>query len=159
MLARSPQVVMRVFTPSAGNPIGSFVPIRNSPPSSRTISGVALLPEVTSVERGPTAESSSSCGEPAREAAIRRLAPSHHALSLSDASTPFSPDVCLLLPRHRDAQALLRGDQVVGVLGAFVHVDLHPVDPARERTVFRPVIVADGRGAVTAHVGGLIGGE
>src|SRR5215207_9488289 len=64
-----------------------------------------------------------------------------------------------LLSRHRDMPALLRGDQVVGVLGVFAQIDLHPADPAREGTVLRPVIVADGRGAVSAHVGGLVGGE
>src|SRR5213596_4184265 len=37
-----------------------------------------------------------------------------------------------LLPRHRDAQALLRADQVVGVLGVLPEVDLHPVHRAGE---------------------------
>ena len=36
---------------------------------------------------------------------------------------------CPLLPRHRDAQALLGRDQVVGVLGVLAEVDLHPPDP------------------------------
>ena len=35
------------------------------------------------------------------------------------------PPPPLLLPRHRDAQALLRGDQVVGVLGVFAQPTEH----------------------------------
>ncbi len=37
----------------------------------------------------------------------------------------------ILLSSHRDAQPLLRRDQVVEILGGLVEVDLHPVDAAR----------------------------
>ena len=50
-------------------------------------------------------------------------------------AAPASPS----LARHRDPVALLRRDQVVGVLGVVAQVDLDPVDPAREgRLALRP---------------------
>src|SRR5262249_30626147 len=47
-----------------------------------------------------------------------------------------------LLARHRDPQPLLRGDQVVGVLGVLAEVDLDPVDRAREPAGRARVVVA-----------------
>src|SRR5262245_17506084 len=64
-----------------------------------------------------------------------------------------------LLPRHRDAEALLRADQVVEVLGRLVDVDLHPVDAAGEPALPHGVVVAHGRGRVLAEVGRLVAGE
>src|ERR1700675_3695955 len=73
----------------------------------------------------------------------------------------FSPDGafslgCPLLPRHRDAQALLGGDQVVGVLGVLAEVDLDPVDRAGEDAALAVVVVADGGCGVASDVGGLV---
>src|SRR6185312_6160445 len=63
------------------------------------------------------------------------------------------------LPRHRDAQALVGRDQVVGVLGVFAEVDLNPFDAAVEGVVARPVVVAHRRRVVRADVGRLVAGE
>ena len=63
-----------------------------------------------------------------------------------------------LLPRHRDAQELVRADQVVDVLGGLVDVDLDPADPPGEGVV-GPVVVADGSGAVATEVQRLVRGE
>ncbi len=53
-----------------------------------------------------------------------------------------------LLPRHRDPEALLRRDQVVGILRILAEVDLDPLHPARELGLCRAVVVADRRCAV-----------
>src|ERR1700759_99661 len=64
-----------------------------------------------------------------------------------------------LLARHRDAQALLGRDQVVGVVCVPIEIDLDPVDGAGEDAAFAVVVVADRGCAVTSDVGGLVGGE
>ena len=61
---------------------------------------------------------SASCSKPSRSEAARR--------------PPRRPRLGILLTRHGDAQALVRGDQVIVVLGAGVEVDLHPVHLAGE---------------------------
>src|SRR4029434_5072712 len=46
-----------------------------------------------------------------------------------------------LLPRHGDLEALLRGDEVVGVRGVVAEVDLDPVHLAGELVAARPVVL------------------
>src|SRR4029450_734495 len=60
-----------------------------------------------------------------------------------------------LLACHRDAQALLGRDQVVGVLGVLAEVDLHPVDGAGEDAALAVVVVADGGTGVGSGAGAL----
>src|SRR4051794_17311063 len=64
-----------------------------------------------------------------------------------------------LLTRHRDAQAFLGGDQVVGVLCVLAEIDLHPVDRAGEDAALAVVVVADRGCGVSSDVGGLVRGE
>src|SRR5690242_9114377 len=69
------------------------------------------------------------------------------------------PVAAELLSRHRDAQALLRGDHVVLVLGSLVDVDLDPAHFPGELAVPGAIVVANGRGAVGSHVTRLVAGE
>ena len=64
-----------------------------------------------------------------------------------------------LLACHREAQAFLRRDEVVGVLGIGPEVDLDPADGARECAVGEAVVVADRCAPVGADVGRLVCGE
>src|SRR6476661_9563590 len=64
-----------------------------------------------------------------------------------------------LLARHRDAQALLGCDQVVGVFCVLAEIDLHPVDRAGEDAALAFVVVADRGRGVSSDVGGLVRGE
>src|SRR6478609_7593463 len=64
-----------------------------------------------------------------------------------------------LLTRHRDPVALLRRDQVVGVLGVLAEVDLDPLDLPAERELVHREVVADRGAAVRAEVGGLVARE
>src|SRR4029453_18846137 len=64
-----------------------------------------------------------------------------------------------LLPRHRDAQALLGCDQVVGVFCVLAEIYLHPVDRAGKDAAVAVVVVADWGCGVSSHVGGLVRGE
>src|SRR4051795_6652576 len=61
-----------------------------------------------------------------------------------------------LLDRGRDADALLRGDQVVVVVEA--GVELYPAHAAVEAARAAGVVVTDGRAGVIAHVAGLVAG-
>src|SRR5690242_4016495 len=64
-----------------------------------------------------------------------------------------------LLARHRDAEALLGRDEMVGVFGVAIEIDLDPVDGAGEHAAVAVVVVADRGGAVPSDVRGLVGGE
>ena len=94
--------------------------------------GVDALKEDASELRG-IAKQKGSMGDKAKAAgqAIKiRERPAR--TSRRPAASPSSRRrVRVLLARHRDAQALLRTDQVVEILGGFVDVDLHPHDAAR----------------------------
>jgi hypothetical protein len=61
------------------------------------------------------------------------------------------------LPRHRDGEVRLRGDQVV--VAVVAEVDPDPLDGAREPVVEGRVVRRDRRAAVAADVGGLVEGE
>src|SRR4051794_15507476 len=64
-----------------------------------------------------------------------------------------------LLARHRDAQAFLGHDQVVGVFCVLAEIDLHPVDRAGKDAGLAVVVVADRGCSVASDVGGLVRGE
>ncbi len=64
-----------------------------------------------------------------------------------------------LLPRHRDAEAFVGVDVVVGVLGVLAQVDLHPVDRAAEPAGVSGVVGADRGAGLPSDVRGLVGGE
>src|SRR5437763_9237171 len=61
-----------------------------------------------------------------------------------------------LLSRHRDAQALLGRDQVVGVFCVLADIDLRPVDRAGEDAALAVVVIADRGRGVSSDVGGLV---
>ena len=54
------------------------------------------------------------------------------------------PITHLLLPGHRDLEALLRRDQVVEILGVLININLHPIHCAAELVVFLTVVRRDG---------------
>ena len=60
------------------------------------------------------------------------------ALELIERQLTGAPPLALLLPGHRHAEALLGRDEVVGVLGGGVEVDLHPPHRAGELAVLGP---------------------
>src|SRR3954468_1840112 len=81
------------------------------------------------------------------------------SLSLSCSSLFLSGWAVSLLARHRDAQALLGHDQVVGVFCVLAEIDLHPVDRAGEDAALAVVVVADRGRGVSSDVRGLVRGE
>ena len=65
----------------------------------------------------------------------------------------------VLLARHRDADSILRRDEVVRVLGGVGNGELDALDPAVESVAARAVIRGDGRAAVLADIAAVVGGE
>src|SRR5215468_12052078 len=64
-----------------------------------------------------------------------------------------------LLTRHRDADGLLRRDEVIRALGRFADGELHALYRAVERIAARAVVLGDGRTAVLADIAAIVGGE
>src|SRR3954464_12342867 len=123
--------------------------------------------------RRPTTWSLGCCGMPRRSAMVGRSGTSS-ARATSGGSTSSTTSVSWpnaaamfaaafsrvrdlrLLDRGGDADALLRGDQVVVVVEA--GVELHPTHAAVEAARAAGVVVADGRAGVIAHVQVLVPG-
>src|SRR3954447_22093825 len=121
--------------------------------------------------RRPTTWSLGCCGMPRRSAMGGRSGTSSaHATSGGSTSSTRSvswPSAAAmsaaafsrvrdlrLLDRGGDAHALLRGDQVVVVVGA--GVELNPAHAAVEAARAAGVVLADGGAGVKAHVAGLV---
>src|ERR1700722_13943516 len=69
------------------------------------------------------------------------------------------PDAKTLLPRHRNPEAFVGFDVVVGVFGVLSEIDSDPVDFAVESAAVGGVVGADGGAGFVADVGGFVGGE
>src|SRR4029450_11770144 len=105
-----PSFLVRISTS-----ITRMVPESTNASSSLAISPVKLLaPAGNSATMSPTGPSSS------RDLSVVTVSLAAISILLS------------LLACHRDAQALLGRDQVVGVLGVLAEVGVHPLDGARE---------------------------
>src|SRR4029079_15593548 len=81
------------------------------------------------------------------------------SVRLTTPRVKISTSVIPSLARDRNLEALLRRDQVVGILGVLAEVDLRPVDGAGEDAALGVVVVADGRRSVASDVGGLVARE
>ena len=76
---------------------------------------------------------------------------------LSTRASPRRAVRCVLLPRHRNLEALLRRDQVIVII--LPQVELDPVDGAAETVAARAVVRRDGGAFVPADVAGFVAGE
>ena len=63
------------------------------------------------------------------------------------------------LARHRDADGVLRRDEVVRVLGGLRNGELDTFDSAVEPVATRPVVWGNGSAGVLADIAAVIGGE
>ena len=65
---------------------------------------------------------------------------------------------CLaLLARHRDADSVLRRDEVVRVLSGLGYGKLHPLHSAVERVAARAIVRGNGGAGVLADVAAVVG--